>query len=87
MQTPIIHMNGTSREELVRQIEEVLEALHDTREKIAAAAPNARDYYLGGRDFSKATEEHIARMHTLERLCSDYVTLMESVVNTFPLKG
>jgi hypothetical protein len=69
MITPTIHLNGTSRDELVRQYTAALDAIFAAIEAVNAMAPNGRDYYPQGDDaYSTARREHIARMAKLSDL-------------------
>ena len=44
MMTPIVNINGTSRDELVSQRLAITNALHDALDKIGRAVPHGRDY-------------------------------------------
>lgn len=80
MQTPTIHLNGTSKEALLEQWEEAYNALRIAIEKLAAAAPNGRDYYPQGPDaFAKATEEHRERLRKLTTVHAELQELAETV--------
>ena len=46
MMVPTIHLNGTSHDELLRQILDAKEAIRKAVEALANAAPNMRDYYV-----------------------------------------
>lgn len=50
MKLPTIHLNGTSREELVQQRVDVVEALDAVETVIGKAWPHGRDYYPQGPD-------------------------------------
>jgi len=72
MITPLVHLNGTSRDELIEQACNVIDALHDAGAALAKAAPNARDYYLGGPELlAQAQAQHDARMGALKALIAD----------------
>ena len=59
---PIVHSNGTSREELVDQLREVTRHLRRAQDALALATPNGRDYYPGGPElFQAARGEHRER--------------------------
>jgi len=45
---PTVHLNGTSREELLRQLQDAWQAVFQARDALAKASPNARDYYPQG---------------------------------------
>jgi len=78
MKIPTIHMNGTSAESLLKALSEAYSAVDKAMEAVAAAAPNARDYYpQGDNAFVEAREEHRSR---LERLQSVQEELMEIAV-------
>lgn len=42
---PIIHSNGTGRDELVRQYRDILDGCRDLMAVMRSATPNGRDYY------------------------------------------
>ena len=74
MQAPLVHLNGTSREELLRQITEAMSALTDAVTALNNACPNLRDYYpLPEGCWSAAVAEHVSRRERLmsvrEELC------------------
>lgn len=62
-QVPRVHLNGTSRGELVAQQRAVYEAAEALLDALRQATPNGRDYYpLGDEAFRRAREEHRGRM-------------------------
>ena len=42
---PMVHMNGTSRGELIEQYQNASVALYEALQMLNRASPNARDYY------------------------------------------
>lgn len=66
MQIPTIHLNGTSKEELVEALCNARAAIDDAITALRKTTPNGRDYYPQG---PKATEwavaEHSVRVHKL----------------------
>lgn len=67
MITPSIHMNGTSRDELVQQVCSAAEAVQNAMDALSKACPNGRDYYpQGDRAIGKALSEHRDRMARLK---------------------
>jgi len=57
---PTIHLNGTSKEELARQLEDAHSAITFAQTKLRQAAPNAPDYYPQGPDaIYQATDDHM----------------------------
>ncbi|QIG70273.1 hypothetical protein EVB87_173 [Rhizobium phage RHph_N28_1] len=67
---PIIHHNGTTREELVAMRLSVLEKLRDAYEEMRKLAPHGRDY--PNADFTTDRDLHWAR-------CADLHNLIEEV--------
>ena len=63
--TPIVHLNGTSRAELLRQRLDLHLALRDAEAKLCAASPNARDYYVQPGLWEKALAQHERRLRVL----------------------
>jgi transposase len=50
MALPTVHLNGTSREELVSLRLDVVEAIREAVVALRKAAPHGRDYYVQGPD-------------------------------------
>lgn len=65
---PIVHSNGTSKDELITLRCNVLNHLRDAREAMHQAAPNGRDYYLVPKLLRKVTALHDDRMARLDIL-------------------
>lgn len=75
---PTVHLNGTSREELEYQFSGALAAIEVALDRIAAAAPNGRDYYsTGSQAIDRATEEHRAAMEQVQKVRDRYLALLE----------
>ena len=80
--TPLVHLNGTSAEELTRQYEAAYRALDEARDKVAAAAPNGRDYYpLGPDAYTQAAREHEDRMKKLNLVFADIETTLMALLD------
>lgn len=78
---PTVHMNGTSRQELLKQFLDARSALRTAYSSMCAAAPNGRDYYVQSRDaFTTAQEQHRDRLQRIEALITEYETLAEGVI-------
>ena len=76
MMVPTIHMNGTSKESLLDDACNVMNAIYKAIDVACAAAPNARDYYTQGNEaYSKARDEHDARIERLEAVRKEYEAL------------
>jgi hypothetical protein len=73
---PTVHLNGTSRAELERQLEAAATAVRDAIVTVGGAAPNARDYYPQGDDaFRVAARQHAGWLVQL----GDILTSLETV--------
>jgi hypothetical protein len=79
---PMVHLNGTSGEELIRQMRACVEALGGALNALYTAAPNARDYYpLGDCAFATARAQHegwIAAVADVQRAC---MALLDGIVD------
>ena len=81
---PIIHRNGTTKEDLVEQWNEAHWVLTQAVLKLQEAAPNARDYYPQGPEaIHTALAEHTARLQKLRSVLTDIEALREHVM--FPI--
>jgi hypothetical protein len=66
MMIPTLHLNGTSRAELIKQLTDASHALRIAIDALGDASPHGRDYYPQGPDaFRQAHDEHIARFGRL----------------------
>jgi len=80
MMVPTLHLNGTSRVELLNQQLEALQALRLARLAMRAAAPNGRDYYPQGKGaFEKADSEHAARVRAIDDLLTNLEALAMAI--------
>ena len=68
---PIVHMNGTSREDLVSQRCEALTAIRDAMGSLARMTPNGRDYYPVDGLLQEAQEQHQRRYLLLRGLADE----------------
>lgn len=66
---PLIHLNGSSADELRLRYENVVRAILALADAIHQSAPNARDYYpLGEAAYGHARNEHHAQLAELDKL-------------------
>lgn len=68
---PVVHLNGTSRTDLMQQIEDAYDACRNLLTKLKAAAPNPRDYYPVSGLMDKALEQHNRRMKVVTDLMTE----------------
>jgi hypothetical protein len=64
---PTIHLNGTSRAEIMSALSGANEALFIAIEAVGRTAPNGRDYYGSG-DIKAATDQHNRRIWLIEEV-------------------
>jgi len=79
---PTVHFNGTSREELLRQVQDAGHAVFQAREALAKASPNARDYYPQGEHaYPAARAEHDRRALALLAVEQELSRLAEAIAD------
>lgn len=79
---PMIHMNGTSAENLLRYCKEARQHLNDARTQMINLCPHMRDYYIAenGTDLHrKARAEHNARLTMLDAVLDDIEALQLAI--------
>jgi hypothetical protein len=77
---PTVHLNGTSKDELIAQLDAALDALSVAQAALLRAAPNARDYYVQGVSaYARADAEHVSRMQRLNSVKSELQQLAIAV--------
>lgn len=84
---PAVHMNGTSKDELTKQIETALDAIRDAYDALKQCGPNGRDYYChqqAPQAMEKAQQEHRARLLTLHNLQTEMETLWGAIEDGEP---
>ena len=77
---PTIHLNGTSKESLLEDIEKAYAAIGEAQQALAQMTPNGRDYYPQGPDaIYKALEEHRQRQQKLEDVRKELQDIAEHI--------
>ena len=78
MQLPVIHMNGTSAEELLAGYQKAARAVELASRALCDASPNGRDYYPAApQALEVAVQEHYARLAKLREVATELDALME----------
>ncbi len=77
--SPIVHLNGTGREELLRQRLELYHALQEVETKLGQASPNARDFYVEPGRWEKALAQHERRLGVLGGLLDEVVAEINQI--------
>lgn len=79
---PTIHLNGTSKNDLLDQYCDVGHALNAAIEKMCQNGPNGRDYYpQGSMAFETARAEHTARMQKLIEVRAEVNAIAEHIAD------
>lgn len=85
MKYPTVHLNGTSKGELLEQLQNAGAACRTAIQAVGNAAPNARDYYVQDAGaYTIAVAEHTRR---LERLHAVHHELSEIANQVAMQKG
>ncbi len=77
---PVVHLNGTSQEDLIRQISEANVALEKAIKALAQMSPNGRDYYLTG-NLREAEKAHRERIGDLLRIQAEIMEIGEKIAD------
>ena len=78
---PTIHLNGTSRQELLEQLIEATMAVDVAIQRLSRACPNGRDYYPQGPNaIQEALKQHNSRMHNLTAVVAELREIAEAIV-------
>lgn len=79
---PSIHLNGTSKNELLDQLQTAYSAVDAAMIAMSKAAPNGRDYYPQGPDaIRKAVVEHSERLAKLAAVSRELETIVIAIVD------
>lgn len=77
---PIIHLNGTSKKDLVDQYENAIQALEEALQVVLKSAPNGRDYYpLGEGAYGIAFNQHVTRIGKINSVISELSSIVEQI--------
>jgi hypothetical protein len=77
---PTVHLNGTSRDELERQLHDAYAAAGVFMEVLRETSPNARDYYVQDDGaFRIAQAQYVERLTKLESIRGDMLAIYEGM--------
>jgi len=80
MIVPTIHLNGTSKQSLLDDLDEAFDALNTAFNKLKRTAPNGRDYYPQGPDaLEKAANAHFERLRKVQAVSDEIQELMLAI--------
>lgn len=81
MMIPTVHLNGTSREQLLEGYVSAITALDTALDKLLQTAPNGRDYYVQDGDaWRVANAEHLNRMRALHAVREELSQIAEHLI-------
>lgn len=87
MRVPTIHLNGTGGEQLLEQVTDSCRALQAAIEKMRAAWPNARDYYVQEDGaYVEADAEWRERLDKLQGVLKDQQYIAEQIMNLIEIR-
>ncbi len=79
---PTVHMNGTSRDELEKQLRDASDAIRKAMAVLHKACPNDRDYYVRSQDAGLAARaQHRSRMQRLESVRQELEAIFMAMQN------
>lgn len=82
MTMPSVHINGTGKAELERQLEAAVGAVRAAVRAVEDAQPNGRDYYVQGPDATgRAIVEHVARLNRLKSVEDELAEIWQHVAD------
>jgi hypothetical protein len=80
MTPPTIHLNGTSKQDLMDELEHANHALGKAYAALKCCAPNGRDYYVQGPEaLAKATDEHMDRLRRVDGVRAEIGELLVAI--------
>lgn len=73
---PTVHLNGTSKEQLLQQYTHAHQALNEALMALSRAAPHGRDYYTQGPDaINEAIAQHNKRLNALRQVAQEILII------------
>lgn len=79
---PSIHLNGTSKGQLLDDYCDIGRALRAAIQEMVNKGPNGRDYYVQGPDaFTKAIKEHHDRIEKIHRIKAEIDEIAEHIAD------
>jgi hypothetical protein len=80
LMVPTVHLNGTSRAELMAQLAEAYSALDRARGALARATPHGRDYYVQDGDaIGRARADHAGRCKRVADVQAEILAIGEAI--------
>jgi hypothetical protein len=81
MIAPIIHINGSSADTLLDQIQKVTSALLGVLRAMQEAHPNGRDYDPKPGLYREAEREHLERVAKIQAIHKEYIEMGHAILD------
>ena len=79
---PIVNLNGTSREELINQIQQANAAINNAIDALMDAMPHGRDYQLNkSGEYEVARGAHLAKIEMLHEIKAHNTLIGLDIIN------
>lgn len=81
MIAPVVHLNGTSQQELLEQVETAMVAVTEAQQALAKMRPHMRDYYVHPQEgaFHFAEADALIRERALDRVHTELSDLYVAI--------
>lgn len=82
--TPSIHLNGTSKDELLKQVVDAHAKLSEALTALSKSAPHKRDYYIqanGDDNYRRAVNQYVSRSQRIIDVQDELKILAEDIFN------
>ena len=77
---PCIHLNGTGKDSLTRDLEEAYSSVSAAYDRVRKMEVNARDYYpYGAGAYETARKQHLERLTHLKNVMDEFDLLMDGI--------
>lgn len=87
IEIPLVHLNGTSGNELLEQNNKVIDAVRSLLEALKNAAPNGRDYYIKNiESFRCAQSEHRDRVERINSVLVELEKIKDGIYDQIQLR-
>ena len=76
---PTVHLNGTSKDDLLKGYSTALTAVQNAMNAVRQTTPHGRDYYVNPGSYEIALDEHHLRLLRLNKISVELSELMSKV--------
>ena len=80
IQIPVVHLNGTGKEELLKFYDDAFTKLESAYQALKQAAPNGRDYYpISAFAIAGAQNDHQNRLRLIDSVKDEIELIMKGI--------